>query len=52
MSDSGSGLDQTNEFLNCKVSDEALERAACTENELAWPFTFHNCTLLDYGPSP
>ncbi len=52
MGDNLSGLDQTDEFLNYEVCDEALERAACTGNELAWPFTVHYCTLLNYCPGP
>ena len=52
MSETTVGLDQTDEILTYEVSDEALETAACTDNEKMIPYTFHYCTFLNYCPGP
>jgi len=45
-------LDQTEEILAYEVSDEALETAAGTGNELAGHYTLYYCTALNLCPGP
>ena len=52
MSDITVRLDQTEEILTYEVSDEALETAAATGNEIAGRYTLAYCTFLDLCPGP
>jgi hypothetical protein len=53
MSGTAIQLDQTEEeMLAYEVSDEALETAAGTGNEIAGRYTLYFCTALDLCPGP
>ena len=44
------GLDK--EIFSCEVSDEALETAAGTKNEMAVRYTLYACTSVDCALAP
>jgi len=40
------------EIFSCEVSDEALEAAAGTKNEMAVRYTLYACTSVDCALAP
>ena len=53
MIDLTTGVDQTEQTLLAhEISDEALEVAAGTGNEMAKAYTLFFCTALDMCPGP
>jgi hypothetical protein len=53
MNDLTIGIDQTEQTLLAhEVSDEALEAAAGTGNEIAKAYTLYACTFLGLCPGP
>ena len=46
------GLNPTEQIFSYEVSDEALEAAADSRNEMAARYTLFYCTALDLCPGP